>query len=164
MTEQPYADTTGRAPALGRSSADVIADALSYADEWKKVASALPSLEDVYQVEYRSFVTSAGDLPEGVDAIIRTFDGFRTVREAVAVNETDDLTALRAVPALLSHDILSPVGGRRAERPDDEFERLRRTTTQMRALDTGSGDEEATARQSRRQFGSRSSGGRARPW
>ncbi len=139
-----FAETTGRTHALGRSSADVIADALAYADEWKQVASALPSLEDVYQVEYRSFVTSAGDLPDGVDAIIRTFDGFRTVREAVSVNETDDLTALRAVPALLTHDILSPVGAGRTERPDDEFERLRRTTTQMRALDVS--DEEASAR------------------
>lgn len=62
----------------------------------------------VFTVEYRSFVASIGDLPEDANAVIRMFDGKRTLKEAIADCEVADDVCRAMIPQLLELGVLSP--------------------------------------------------------
>lgn len=62
----------------------------------------------VFTVEYRSFVASMGDLPEEANAVIRMFDGKRTLAEAVADCDVDDEICRGMIPRLIEIGVLSP--------------------------------------------------------
>ncbi len=129
-----YTNATDRPARITLSTDDLLAAAVAYNETWEAAAARLESVDTVYTVEYRSFVGRLGSMPEEANIVVRVFDGIRTVREAVAACELDDLAALRVVPLLLDAGVLSAVGQGGATSNDGaEFERLR-TTAQNPAV------------------------------
>lgn len=123
-----YTSASDRPSRIALSTDDLLAAAVSYNETWETAAARLASIDTVYTVEYRSFVGRLGSMPEDANIVVRVFDGIRTVREAVAACELDDLAALRVVPLLLDAGVLSAVGQGGATSNDGaEFERLRTT-------------------------------------
>ncbi|MCB9521303.1 MAG: response regulator [Myxococcales bacterium] len=70
--------------------------------------SAALDLGAVYTVEYRSFVANLGKLPEGANALVRLFDGKRTLGAAIAESGVDPALAADLVPTLVAADVLRP--------------------------------------------------------
>jgi CheY-like chemotaxis protein len=123
-----YTNGSDRPARITLSTDELLAAAVSYNELWETAAARLASVDTVYTVEYRSFVGRLGSMPEEANIVVRVFDGIRTVREAVAACELDDLAALRVVPLLLDAGVLSAVGQGGATSNDGaEFERLRTT-------------------------------------
>ena len=81
---------------------------MGYAADWSDAVQSVGSLHAVYSVEYRSFVSQLGKLPEEANALIRTFDGIRTVEEAIAKSDVDDLQALQLIGPLVEAEVLQP--------------------------------------------------------
>lgn len=131
-----YTNATDRPARIALSTDDLLAAAVAYSETWDTAAARLDSVDTVYTVEYRSFVGRLGSMPEEANIVVRVFDGIRTVREAVAACELDDLAALRVVPLLLDAGVLSAIGqGGAVSNDGDEFERLR-TTAQLPAVNS----------------------------
>lgn len=129
-------DEVDRERTIDAPTGEVVADGMAYADAWETAATAVPDIDGVYDVEYRSFVSSVGDLPPEVNQVVRTFDGLRTLREAIADNELDDVAALELVPKLMeSGTLVAKSGAALAAPEDDGFEKLR-ITGAVKALDT----------------------------
>ncbi|MBU6160907.1 MAG: DUF4388 domain-containing protein [Myxococcales bacterium] len=123
-----YTNASDRPVRIALSTDELLAAAVAYNETWEAAAARLESVDTVYTVEYRSFVGRLGSMPEEANIVVRVFDGIRTVREAVAACELDDLAALRVVPLLLDAGVLSAVGQGGATSNDGaEFERLRTT-------------------------------------
>jgi CheY-like chemotaxis protein len=123
-----YTNASDRPARIALSTDELLAAAVAYNETWEAAAARLESVDTVYTVEYRSFVGRLGSMPEEANIVVRVFDGIRTVREAVAACELDDLAALRVVPLLLDAGVLSAVGQGGATSNDGaEFERLRTT-------------------------------------
>lgn len=70
--------------------------------------SAALDLGAVYTVEYRSFVANLGKLPEGANALVRLFDGKRSLGAAIAESGVDPALAADLVPTLIAADVLRP--------------------------------------------------------
>jgi DNA-binding response OmpR family regulator/tetratricopeptide (TPR) repeat protein len=118
-----YAASTGRPRRVKRPLADILNDAVGYAATWGEAASRVGPLEKVYTVEYRSFVAQLGQLPPEVNSLIRLFDGIRSLEEAVALSEVDDLLALQMVGQLQTARILREVADT-GTAVGDTFERM----------------------------------------
>ena len=118
-----YGDLSERERRITRPTTEVLADAQIYADEWRALLPGAGSLDTVYTVEYRSFVSQIGDLPLEVNSLIRMFDGIRTLEEAIYDAEISDLVALRVVERLVDDEILMAIkgGGRTAAAADPGF-------------------------------------------
>ncbi len=117
-----YGDLSERERRITRPTTEVLADAQIYADEWRALMHGAGSLDTVYTVEYRSFVSQIGDLPLEVNSLIRMFDGIRTLEEAIYDAEISDLVALRVVERLVADEILMAIkGGGRAAASDPGF-------------------------------------------
>lgn len=111
---------------ISESTDAVIDAAMAFAADWTDAVGALGSLSAVYTVEYRSFVAQLGKLPEETNALIRTFDGIRTVEEAIAKSDIDDLVAVQLIAPLVEAEVLQLVStGSSVQAETDSFERLK---------------------------------------
>ena len=66
-------------------------------------------LEAVFTVEYRSFVAHLGDLPEEANAVIRLFDGKRTMGDVIDQADVDPKLTRELMPLLIAAEVLQPV-------------------------------------------------------
>ncbi len=94
-------------------------------------ADAGPDLGAVYTVEYRSFVAQLGKLPDETNAVIRLFDGKRTVADVIEAAGIDEAKATEVLTPLLAADVLRPLTGDALDaalrgRPDPAAARARR--------------------------------------
>lgn len=130
----------------------LVESAMAYAADWADAVQQVGSLHAVYSVEYRSFVSQLGKLPEEANALIRTFDGIRTVEEAIAKSDVDDLAALQLIAPLVEAEVLQLVrSAPTITANEDGFERLKtnafkpiaRTAEQEAAAQRRRAEEEA---------------------
>ena len=118
--------------------------AMGYAADWSDAVQSVGSLHAVYSVEYRSFVSQLGKLPEEANALIRTFDGIRTVEEAIAKSDVNDLQALQLIGPLVEAEVLQLVSsGATLSGREDGFEKLK--TDAFKPL-TRTAEQEAAAK------------------
>lgn len=122
--ELRFAEEVERDRTLTRSWDELLQDAVLHEAEFSRRAGDVGDLRRVFTVDYRSFATRIGALPKATNTVIRMFDGFRTLAEAVALAGVDDLEALDVVAALLEHDILHPLDAQPLHDPDADFENL----------------------------------------
>jgi CheY-like chemotaxis protein/tetratricopeptide (TPR) repeat protein len=119
-------DSSDHPKRISKDSDLLLDEAMGYAAEWADAIEVVGSMSAVYTVEYRSFVAQLGKLPEETNALIRTFDGVRTVEEAIARSEIDDLRAVQLIAPLVEAEVLQLVTtGSGLRTSDDSFERLK---------------------------------------
>lgn len=119
------AESSEQARRIDAPTDAVVEDAMTYAAEWADAVAAVGSLSAIYTVEYRSFVAQLGELPAETNSLIRTFDGIRTVEEAIAKSDIDDLTAIQLISPLVDAEVLQLVSSGTTRTTDDGFERLK---------------------------------------
>src|SRR5262249_58900276 len=85
-------------------------------DEWGRVVEQLPTLETVFEVDYRELADRLGEIPDEINGILRLFDGRRSLLQVVADCEFGDLEALNVVSKLYFEGLIYDS----ASRPTDE--------------------------------------------
>ena len=84
-----------------------LAEAMRRIDELARMAQALP-LQTQLAVDVARLEAQLGELPDELNAVLRSFDGGRTLRAALDLTPMDDLSAMAAVLRLVEEGILRP--------------------------------------------------------
>ena len=92
-----------REPRIGSGTEAALVEALRRAEEL--AAGELP-MTSIFAVDYAKLADRLADLPDEVNGVIRSFDGRRTLREAVDLSPVDDRSTLLVVRRLAADGIL----------------------------------------------------------
>ena len=84
-------------------------------DEWTRLTQHLPSLDTVFEVDYRLLAERLADIPDEVNGILRLFDGVRTAMQVIDDCGLSDLDALTVIGKLSNEDLIRNVAGKVAE-------------------------------------------------
>jgi DNA-binding response OmpR family regulator len=76
-------------------------------DEWGRLQEQLPALDTVLDVNDTELVARIGDIPDELNAILRTFDGLRDLSDVLELAEGDDLVVLTGVSRLFFDGFLT---------------------------------------------------------
>jgi CheY-like chemotaxis protein len=98
-------DPAFRAPRIALGTHGALLEGMRRSDELSRAAQDLPMSAQL-EVDYAAFSARAASLPEEVSAVVRSFDGHRTLREVIDRSALDDLTTLDAVQRLRAEGIL----------------------------------------------------------
>jgi len=83
-------------------------------DEWTRVLHDLPSLETVFEVDYRLLAERLADIPDEVNGVLRLFDGVRTFLQVIDDCGLPDLEALTIIGKLHVEGIIRDVNAKAA--------------------------------------------------
>ena len=85
--------------------------------------SSCPSLDTVFEIDYRQLAERLSEIPDEVNALLRLFDGHRTLTRVVEDSNFEDLAALGIISKLYFEGLIRelgstpPFGGRDERRP-----------------------------------------------
>src|SRR5215831_6085448 len=103
---------------------DLLMEALRRVDEWRRLLAGVPTLDTIFEVDYRLLAERLADIPDEVNRILRLFDGMRTFLQVIDDCGLPDLDAAAAIGKLcherIIHDIRVPVGEDEAVAADME--------------------------------------------
>jgi len=85
---------------IGLANHAILAEGLRRADQWSKLLEQLPPLETVFDVDFKQLGERLGDIPDEVNAVLRLFDGERTLLQVVDACDYDDIEALTIIGRL----------------------------------------------------------------
>ena len=91
-------------------------------DEWGRLNEQLPSMDAVFEVDYRELAERLAGLPDEVNSVLKLFDGRRTLLQVLDHSEYDDLEALNIISKLYFEGLIFdatqvPSGGQASEAP-----------------------------------------------
>jgi CheY-like chemotaxis protein len=86
----------------------LLAEGMRRFDAWRELLESMPPLETVFVVDFRALSRHIGALPEPVTALLRLFDGRRTMARVVHDSDLGDLPALTVIHGLLDERFLAP--------------------------------------------------------
>ena len=95
----------GREDVVNTTTQALLIEGMRRLDEWSVLQPRLPDLHALFDVDYKA-LGRVGDLPEMVEAVVRLFDGQRTVLDVVNDSEFDDVASLSVVARLFDDGIL----------------------------------------------------------
>src|SRR5262245_15958178 len=88
---------------------DLLMEALRRVDEWRRLLGGVPSLDTIFEVDYRLLAERLADIPDEVNRILRLFDGVRSFLKVIDDCGIPDLDAVAAIGKLyrerVVHDI-----------------------------------------------------------
>lgn len=85
----------------------VLAESMRRVDDWSRLVEALPPLDHVLEVDAARLGARLDDVPDEANAILRSFDGRRSIREALEEGGADDIGRLRMIAKLWSDGLLA---------------------------------------------------------
>jgi CheY-like chemotaxis protein/Flp pilus assembly protein TadD len=106
-----------RRDAVAMATGDLLVEGLKRVDEWNRLLEGLPGTATIYEVDYRRLADHLAEIPDEVNAILRLFDGVRTLAQVIEDSGFADLDALRVIRKLVESGILCEM--RTAEEPRD---------------------------------------------
>ena len=110
-------DETITAPMQG-----VLMEGMRRLDEWGRLLEQLPPLDSVFEVDETQLLEKLSEIPDEINAVLRLFDGRRSLLEVVDTAGADDLGTLMAVSKLYFEGLVFPTGRRTSEYPKREQE------------------------------------------
>ena len=106
-----FADTELRQPRIHGGTQAALVEAMRRMDELGRIGQKLP-MDAQLAVDVEKLAEHLADLPDEVNAVLRHFDGTRSLRAAIDLAPLDDLATLELVQRLLGNGILRIVSGR----------------------------------------------------
>ncbi|MEK6607217.1 MAG: DUF4388 domain-containing protein, partial [Myxococcota bacterium] len=103
-------------------------------DEGSRLAEQLPPMEQILEVDYHRLAEHLNQIPDAVNAVLRLFDGRRTIQQVVEDCGLADLEALTLVSQLGAAGLLRDTGRTGATAPVDSRDRQ---TMQLPAIEAG---------------------------
>ncbi|MBI2894283.1 MAG: response regulator [Deltaproteobacteria bacterium] len=99
-----------RDDAIELSSQGLLMEGMRRLDEWGRLLEQIPPLTTVFEVDYHVLADRLGEIPDEVNAILRLFDGKRTLMQVVDDCEFGDLPSLSIVSKLYFEGLVFAVG------------------------------------------------------
>jgi CheY-like chemotaxis protein len=105
------------------STQGLLLEGMRRLDEWGRMLEQLPSLDTVFEIDYRQLAERLSEIPDEVNALLRLFDGHRTLTRVVEDSNFEDLAALGIISKLYFEGLIRelgstpPFGGRDDRRP-----------------------------------------------
>ena len=105
------------------STQGLLLEGMRRLDEWGRMLEQLPPLDTVFQIDYRQLAERLSEIPDEVNALLRLFDGRRTLTRVVEDSNFEDLAALGIISKLYFEGLIRelgstpPFGGRDERRP-----------------------------------------------
>lgn len=121
-------------PVRVKSVVDSVQRLLGVGGATLAAAPADVPMDAVFSVQYRSFVANLGNLPAAANAVIRCFDGKRSLREALEIAPVDREQALAMIPVLIEAEVL--VADPRSGAAVDAYVTGRATSEHLAASDS----------------------------
>ena len=91
------------------SSQALLMEGMRRLDEWGRLLEQLPPLDTRFEVDTSELAERLADLPDEVNAVIRMFDGQRTLMEVIDTSGHGDLECLEVISRLFFEGLVSEV-------------------------------------------------------
>ncbi|MFC1654542.1 response regulator, partial [Myxococcota bacterium] len=101
---------------IGLSSQGLLMEGMRRVDEWGRMLEQLPALDTQFEVDYHELSDRLSEIPDEINAILRLFDGKRTLIDVVDDSLFDDLEALGIISKLYFEGLIYDA----THRPEEE--------------------------------------------
>ncbi|HSN90871.1 MAG TPA: response regulator, partial [Anaeromyxobacteraceae bacterium] len=88
------------------STQGLLMEGMRRIDEWGRIVEQLPPLDRAFEVDYGVLGERLAEIPDDVNALIRLFDGRRTLERVVEEADYDDLAAAGVISKLYFEGII----------------------------------------------------------
>jgi hypothetical protein len=88
------------------STQGLLMEGMRRLDEWGRVLEQLPPLETVFDVDHEQLVERLNEVPDELNAILRLFDGRRSLLDVVDESPFEDLSTLSTISKLFFEGLL----------------------------------------------------------
>ncbi len=102
--------TVRRREVIAVSSQALLMEGMRRLDEWGRLSEQLPGLDIRFEIDARELTHRLGDVPDEHNAILRLFDGRRTVMEVIDASDYGDLECLEVIAKLFFEGLLTELG------------------------------------------------------
>ncbi len=96
------------------STQGLLLEGMRRLDEWGRMLEQLPALETVFEIDYRQLAERLSEVPDEVNALLRLFDGRRTLARVVEDSNFEDLAALGIITKLYFEGLIRELGSKPA--------------------------------------------------
>lgn len=111
-----------REETIDLSTQGLLMEGMRRLDEWGRLQEQLPSLESVFDVDARVLAERLGEIPDEVNAILKHFDGRRSLMEVVDQCFLGDLEALTVITKLYFEGLITELAAEVLGRGSDTSE------------------------------------------
>jgi CheY-like chemotaxis protein len=124
-----------REDAIQTSTQGVLMEGMRRLDEWGRLLEQLPELDCVLEVNAQELLDRLAEIPDEINAILKHFDGERSLLQVVDACDQDDLETLTAVSKLYFEGLILNTGRRTSTKPGKASTRPARSlpTTESRS-------------------------------
>ena len=102
--------TVRRRDTITMSAQALLMEGMRRLDEWGRLCEQLPPLETRFEVDARELASRLGDILDEHNAILRLFDGRRSVLEVIDACDYGDLESLEVIARLYFEGVLVEAG------------------------------------------------------
>ncbi len=92
------------------STQGLLLEGMRRLDEWGRMLEQLPALDTVFEIDYRHLAERLSEIPDEVNALLRLFDGRRTLARVVEDSNFEDLAALGIICKLYFEGLIRELG------------------------------------------------------
>ena len=91
------------------STQGLLMEGMRRIDEWGRIVERLPSLDRVFELDYGLLADRLAEIPDDVNALLRLFDGRRSLARIIEEADYDDLAAAGVLSKLYYEKIIREV-------------------------------------------------------
>ncbi len=88
------------------STQGLLMEGMRRVDEWGRQLEQLPALDTIFEVDHEQLVERLNEVPDELNAILRLFDGRRTLLDVIDESPFEDLSTLSTVSKLFFEGLL----------------------------------------------------------
>jgi CheY-like chemotaxis protein len=93
------------------SSQALLMEGMRRLDEWGRLLEQLPSLDTRFEVDAAELAVRLADLPDETNAVLKLFDGQRTLMEVIDTSNYGDLECLEIISRLYFEGLIAELDG-----------------------------------------------------
>jgi CheY-like chemotaxis protein len=99
------------------STQGLLMEGMRRIDEWGRIVEQLPALDRIFEIDYPLLADRLAEIPDDVNALLRLFDGRRTLEQVIEEADYDDLAAAGVISKLFFEGIIKETSPAPVEEP-----------------------------------------------
>jgi hypothetical protein len=88
------------------STQGLLMEGMRRIDEWGRIVEQLPSLDRAFEIDYALLAERLAEIPDDVNALLKLFDGRRSLDQVIEEADYDDLAAAGVISKLFFEGII----------------------------------------------------------
>jgi CheY-like chemotaxis protein len=93
------------------STQGLLMEGMRRIDEWGRIVEQLPSLDRIFEIDYALLAERLAEIPDDVNALLKLFDGRRSLDQVIEEADYDDLAAAGVISKLFFEGIIKETAG-----------------------------------------------------